>query len=653
MMLNGKPVDALAMIVHRSAAQQIGRAWTKKLRKYLTLLCATSADPIGDVLPRQLFEVAIQAAVGTKVVARETLSAMRKDVTAGLYGGKLYGTHGVQVSADHVGHYERKLKHLNRQKEGKKRLKKLAGNIDIPQSAFFDVLSSRPRAFSTSARSRHPDHFSKHMPADLPPPSIDLSYVVRGAPAPFVPTALSAAERSAGISGLHRVLSDDTPDIAAVLRTFDQLASSSSHAHVFSTAELAGVMRALHRAGKHQTHLLRSRKTDVQRVHDELESLSERASRGLELALLKTISRQTQSSPTTALADIDSQMAILFPRPPLTHDERGVKRYRICVNYILHLCALAGDLDRFETWQSRLTSMGISRDSYAALASITLAAKRGDAGAIVSTYNESSSSIAEPSEQIILLNNTLWSLAIKEHWERVLPTFYGLVPTSPQLSLVGGTPELREPLPFLPETRPTAQTFSPLIHALAFQGHFDAALTIFRLMAEHGFEPHVPEYLSLFKGFTRHGIVPETNAGRLASSFPLWERFDTFSTHSSAAGHSVSRIWQRNTDHSPDPTAQEQNETATWTESNLREIFESFLHLSPQAGQCRAPRPEKVWLILMAFARTTNGDEATLVDVWDRLEAKFGEEGWWGWAVDGRLRRLRARMQDVEGNVTE
>ena len=87
MMLNGKPVDALAMIVHRSAAQSIGRAWTKKLRMW-SHLGVTSAYQSGDVLPRQLFEVAIQAAIGTKVVARETLSAMRKDVTAGLYGGE-------------------------------------------------------------------------------------------------------------------------------------------------------------------------------------------------------------------------------------------------------------------------------------------------------------------------------------------------------------------------------------------------------------------------------------------------------------------------------------------------------------------------------------------------------------------------------------
>ncbi|KAJ9127429.1 hypothetical protein QFC24_000837 [Naganishia onofrii] len=113
LMLNGKPIDALAMIIHRSRAVTVGREWTKKLR---------------GVIPRQLFEVAIQAQVGNKVIARENLSAMRKDVTAGLYGG----------------HYERKMKHLEKQKRGKAKLKSLgAGNIHVPQTAFFEVLSNK------------------------------------------------------------------------------------------------------------------------------------------------------------------------------------------------------------------------------------------------------------------------------------------------------------------------------------------------------------------------------------------------------------------------------------------------------------------------------------------------------------------------------
>ncbi|KAH7926649.1 GTP-binding protein lepa [Leucogyrophana mollusca] len=110
-LLNGKPVDALAIIVHRSAQQNIGRLWVKKLHK---------------VIPRQLFEVPIQAAVGKKIIARETLSAMRADVTAGLYGG----------------HYERKMKHLENQKESKRRMKRI-GSVDLPQEAFFDILSTK------------------------------------------------------------------------------------------------------------------------------------------------------------------------------------------------------------------------------------------------------------------------------------------------------------------------------------------------------------------------------------------------------------------------------------------------------------------------------------------------------------------------------
>lgn len=90
-LLNNKPVDALALIVHRSAEQDVGRAWVKKLRMCHDLPGGgsypqrCSAD---KVIPRQLFEVPIQAAVGRRIVARETLSALRADVTAGLYGGR-------------------------------------------------------------------------------------------------------------------------------------------------------------------------------------------------------------------------------------------------------------------------------------------------------------------------------------------------------------------------------------------------------------------------------------------------------------------------------------------------------------------------------------------------------------------------------------
>ncbi|KAK8849772.1 GTP-binding protein LepA [Kwoniella newhampshirensis] len=677
-LINAKPVDALAMIVHRSAAQSIGKAWVKKLK---------------EVVPRQQFELSIQAALGARVIARENVSAFRKDVTAGLYGG----------------HYDRKLKHLNKQKAGKKRLKMLAGNIAIPQTAFFKVLSSRPRSFSTTTRCSAPlalseigsslltahmgsqprhdmslgqkmstmyssssfhraliDPISRNLPDSAPVPSVTIQQDL-STPNPISPHTVSPLERSSQLASLARLTTSPLSaraSAAQLHQAYTDLCLSSPHARMLTVAEVMDVIKSLRTmhekeggsralANEHLTPL-------VNELRDLVEN-DEKALRGLELLILSSRTLHNRKVRTKDILRAEAHFKSLFRGPPPPSDLHRIHTYKASINHLMYLCALAGHEGRVDDWWKKMTREGLEQDSYSFLAKLVSLDRMDRPEEIPSVLEDAfeESRQMDQEGQAVLVNFALWAFARLDRWEVVIPAYSQIrfLDPSAQAILLGSAKKSRFLIPIPAGLRATRQTYSPLLRSMCEQANLSGALTFLKHIFEDGHTPSVQDYVTLFRGFSDFGRVPQGEIGEVCrllgvdlrrSGGRLTRRRDGGSFE-----ERISEIWESGTGGMyvdppksigavQSPENRNEDENGGWTLEALEDIFESFLTLRPadSRGGGKGPNRKAVWIILKAFARSTGGDEVVVKRIWEAMELKFGEdneEGWIGWKEDNRL----------------
>jgi len=552
-----------------------------------------------------------------------------------------------------TGHYERKLKHLNKQKEGKKRLKRLAGNIDVPQAAFFEVLSSR-RAFSTSSayHSQVLDPVASYLPDDLTIPLVRSPDLYSPAHDPFEPDVLSPRERSTCLSSFHQLITSPNPGITSedLHAAFDQLPRD---AHIFTPAELTKLVRTIHTLDRRKGTQRRQVDARLSKIVTELRRLRTTFSaRPVEPAALISRARHRRRVTSRTVVAAERTFRGLFPDPTLLRTDDDKRRYRMSVNHILYLCGLAGEKRRFEPWWNKMGDAGIEHDSFAFLARQILLQKNGQIDDLPQLLGSALERIDKTQGRIVLINHVLFVHAMAGRWDVVTSAYS-------KLRAYQGTEALPFPLDAFPrdllaipdDVIPSRSTYSSLVHVLSHNGHLSAALTIMRHMFEANYTPFVPEYITLFKGFARHGHTPPSSPGPAKRLFPFWETYNS----AEPKPDRISWIWSRGA--LGVGVAQPETDSP-WTKEVLDEIFRSYIALTPggatgvpnSRNSRRAPSPRQVWTVMCAFARTTNGDEQVMSEAWEAMERKFGSEGWVGWRTEGRLERLRSGLERISGN---
>ena len=464
---------------------------------------------------------------------------------------------------------------------------------------------------------------------------------------PLTPHVMPPQERSACLSVIHRLTTTTLSDVTSedIFAAYSKLRSSSTGSQILSPAELTEIIHSLHTLDRRKGTGRRRANARLSMVVNDLQKSRQGSRmRGIEAAVLVSEAKHYRLTTNKMVRDAEANLLALFPSPASLVSDSDRRRYCVCINHILYLCALAKEETKFERWSKRMQEVGIELDSFALLARQVLSEKSGRIDELPKLLEAALPDVHERDQQIVLINHVMHVHAVAGRWG-VVKSIYSKLRSTHQKPLPAPLDVETNDLLTIPEGLGCSRlTYSCLLHALAHDGHYSAALTIMQHMFDANEPPLVPEYLSLFKGFARHGHIPPTFPGPARRLFPFWETSES----SPPNGNRVSLIWSRGALGSPEP----ESLPSAWTREVLEELFQSFIALRPRFREMpslrRAPNARQAWTVLCAFARTTNGDDKVVRAVWEVMDKKFRSVEWIGWRSDIRLDRLREGLESAE-----
>ena len=532
------------------------------------------------------------------------------------------------------------MKHLEKQKKGKLRLKKLAGNIDVPQSAFFEVLSSRPRGYSTCARDRR-SYSSQHELSTagglLPPaPSVPNEQAPVSIPEPILPPSLHPQVRSTMLSDVLRLADSPTASASSIYAAWTELYLASPSSHVYSPVELSIVLKALHRANVRERSDARSSSERFGIVDAELQALRAGAPEAArvgeretaDLSVMADFARivRRRRVPKAKVVNEHNDLQRRYRSVPGRPDPvKGTysrtmmekrNRFRTAANGMLRLAGKAGEEEIFDWWWARRIEAGFQPDAHAIMARLDLLARRrgveemkvywhqlvaamdrGYVDQAAPNFDRSQPVVASRADAAVLTNVMLWHLAKAGHWGEAAGVYDTLRRKSLADRPVGLKSEDSIPskffstpaddsIPVPKHATATAETYSLLIRAATFQGDLAGGLDVMRHMFAVGLVPGVGDYCAMFDGFARWGCIGSVELengqtrwqGDMDDWMPRPVRYSLSRRIESEDKHGLAAIWSRSKVRAPtDDTDVSLSNDMTMTADTLQGLFDTFL----------------------------------------------------------------------------